>query len=132
MPTKAQAALMKRIRAKLTPDLLAPEYGRPDRRTRGGKVRGHCYVASEALYHLLGGPSSGWFPCQGRVEGVSHWWLENDKGDVLDPTVAQFERVPDYLNVGQPRGFLTRQPSARAFELLHRLGWSGNRRKPRR
>ena len=132
MATKAQAALIRRIQAKLTPDLLAPEYDWPTGRRLADRVRGHCYVASEALFHMLGGLDSGWYSCQGRVEGVSHWWLENERGDVLDPTGAQFERVPDYLMAGQPRGFLTRQPSARAFELLRRLGWRGKRSKPRR
>lgn len=128
MATKAQAVLIRRIQAELTPDLLAPEYDRPTGRRLADRVRGHCYVASEALFYMLGGLDSDWYSCQGRVEGVSHWWLENERGDVLDPTVTQFERVPDYLMVGQPRGFLTREPSARARELLARMG----ERVPRR
>jgi len=41
---------IKKIQAALTPDLLKAQY-------RGSDIPyyGHCYVAAEALYHLLGG-----------------------------------------------------------------------------
>ena len=131
MATAHERDLMVRIRAALSPDLLAPEYAelRAGKRGkgRGAKVRGHCYAASEALYHLLGGARAGWSPCQGRVEGTSHWWLEHDDGTVLDVTAAQFSQRPDYA-AGTRRGFLTREPSARAREVLARMG----ERVPRR
>lgn len=37
------------------------------------KVRGNCYVTSEALYHLPGGKASGWKPMTVRHEGAVHW-----------------------------------------------------------
>lgn len=46
-----------RVRSGLTDDLRKPEYrGNPN------PMAGHCYVASEALYHLLGGKAKGWTP----------------------------------------------------------------------
>jgi len=57
-----------------------------------------------------------------RHEGDSHWFLKHDSGTILDPTVAQFETVPPYDRaVG--RGFLTKQPSKRAQQLMKTLLW---------
>lgn len=99
----------------------------PPRRGR----RGNCYVICEALYWLLGGPKSGWTPHTVRHEGDVHWflrrggWLKEwqDGMQVLDPTAAQFRTEPDYSE-GRGRGFLTREPSRRARELMDRMLWS--------
>src|SRR4051812_33111996 len=42
--------------ANLTPDLLKGEW-REKNAHASSSVTGHCYVASEALFHLLGGKS---------------------------------------------------------------------------
>ena len=101
------------VRAVLTDDLLLPKY-------RGGanKFSGHCYVASEALYHLLGGKKAGYKPMHMRVGDVSHWFLIKD-GDILDPTVGQFDSIPDYKSA-RGCGFLTRKPSKRAQIVIDR------------
>ena len=79
----------------------------------------HCYVASEVLYHRLGGKEAGLKPMHMRVDGVSHWFLK--WGDViLDPTVDQFNTVPDYESA-RGRGFLTKKPSKRAQAVLDEL-----------
>jgi len=84
-------------------------------------MAGHCYVASEALYHLLGGKESGWYPMRMRMpDGIVHWWLANSDGDVLDPTHDQFDNHPNYTD-GRSGGFLTREPSKRAQELINRV-----------
>lgn len=82
--------------------------------------RGNCYVTSEALFHLLGGKAAGWKPCTLRHEGATHWYLENANGVRLDATVSQFKRAPDYSR-GRGCGFLTREPSKRARELMARM-----------
>lgn len=101
------------------PDLLRPEYAA--KVARGADpLTGHCYVATEALWHLLGGARSGWRPFSGRGPGRaggSHWWLVGPGGEVADVTARQFARPVDYA-AGTGRGFLTRRPSARAREVI--------------
>lgn len=80
-------------------------------------MRGNCYVASEALYHLLGGKFAGWKPMQMRIAGGSHWFLKHRSGVILDPTRDQFSMLPDY-HLARGRGFLTKQPSKRAVVLM--------------
>ena len=85
--------------------------------------RGNCYVTSEALYHLLGGKSMGWKPMRMKHEGDTHWFLyDTITGLILDPTVNQFKTTPDYDKaIGS--GFLTKEPSKRARELMELLVW---------
>lgn len=107
-------ALVDSVRNNLTPDLLKPQFRDTDFPT------GHCYVASEAIYHLLG-PDSGFYPVRLRMpDGVVHWWLANSDGDVLDPTHDQFSHPVPY-NQGKPGGFLTKEPSKRAQEVIRRV-----------
>ncbi len=87
-------------------------------RGHGNYLAGHCYVAVEALFHLAA-QREGYKPATIRHEGCTHWYLVNADGDVIDPTVEQFETVPDY-SLGRRRGFLTRGPSRRARTLMDR------------
>lgn len=97
------------IKSHLTDDLRQPRYrGHPN------PLRGHCYVAAEALYHLVGGR-----PHSLRMGDEVHWYLVLD-GRVIDPTVSQFKSLPDYSS-GRGRGFLTKQPSRRAQKVLDRI-----------
>jgi hypothetical protein len=58
---------------------------------------GHCYVASQALYAILGAKGGGYSPICMKHEGGSHWAVIRDKdGTILDPTSAQFRTTPDY------------------------------------
>jgi hypothetical protein len=69
-------------------------------------LTGHCYIATEALYWLLGAKQSKYRPyvlshrnCPELLDkGETHWFLMNpdDKTDILDPTVEQFggEKIP--------------------------------------
>lgn len=110
------------IQKVLTPDLLKSAYVQNN---NGNPMYGHCYAATEALYHLLGGKESEWHPCRGRdAEGVTHWWLKNVKGQILDPTAEQYTSLgkkPPYQE-GRNGPFLTQQPSKRAKEIISRLG----------
>jgi hypothetical protein len=76
-------------------------------------------VASEALYHLCGGAESGLVPCSVRHEGTVHWYLRTLTNDPVDPTAAQF-KTPVPYDKGRGRGFLTKQPSKRAWTVISR------------
>lgn len=100
----------------LSDDLRTKKYrGHPN------PLAGHCYVASEALRHLLGAE---WAPQQMWHDGVSHWFLKHRlSGEVLDPTATQFRTPPDYSKA-KGRGFLTRMPCKRTQRLLDRVSSS--------
>ena len=97
----------------LTDDLRSsPWKGNPN------PLAGHCYVASEAAWHLLGGMDSDWRPFHMKHEGVSHWFLRNVKTEsIIDLTVWQFANFPDY-SCGVRKGFLTKEPSKRAQQVI--------------
>ena len=102
----------------LTIDLLRPKY----KKAGMPKSYGHCYVASEVLYHLWA-KDKGYKPyCARDEEDNVHWWLMNNTGDILDPTVSQYEErdlEPPYSK-GRCCGFLTKGPSKRALIVLNR------------
>jgi hypothetical protein len=72
------------------------------------------------LYHLLGGKASGWTPMRMRTETDTHWFLKHSDGLIVDPTVGQFDSIPDY-SLARGSGFLTKQPSRRAAILMARI-----------
>jgi hypothetical protein len=114
----ASSVEISRVRSALTPELLKSSHKGQGR----GPTAGHCYVASQALWHALGGKKSGYTPHVGPAPGGgTHWWLVDDKTDkVLDPTSDQF---PSYdYSKGVGKGFLTREPSKRAQVVLDRMG----------
>jgi len=106
---------VEQVRSCLTENLRKKEY-----RNHPNPVAGHCYVASEVLYHKLGGKGVGWTPQTIRHEGGPHWYLKNLDGRVIDPTADQFESPVPYAQ-GKGCGFLTRQPSQRAQRILDQL-----------
>ena len=96
------------IRHSLTDDLLRPGY------------TGHCYVASEAYYHIVG-KEDGYRPYQMEVSGVSHWWLRRGS-EIIDITAGQFDHGVNYWHESaRCRGFLTKEPSKRARMLIDRV-----------
>jgi hypothetical protein len=110
-------ALVRKVQSHLTPDLLdSSRIG-----TGTGPQAGHCYVASQALWHLLGGKQSGYVPQVGPAPGGgTHWWLRQERtGRILDPTASQFPSY-DYAQ-GTGKGFLTMAPSKRAQVLIDRV-----------
>jgi len=91
--------------------------------------KGWCYAASEALYYYLGGKESNLTPKQLRIDlvtlqprsdidgmTISHWWLEDKDGNVIDPTSEQFDFAFPY-HLGRGRGFQTNM-KADSVELL--------------
>lgn len=106
--------LIQLIQQNLSDDLRREPY-------KGNKnpLVGHCYVATEALYHFLKAPQ--WQPCFIRHKGHPHWFLKNKKtGGILDITAGQFKSKVSYEK-GIPKGFLTKKPSKRAKILLKRI-----------
>lgn len=117
-------SLILAIQEVLTDDLLTPMYAKMDRKS---KTEGHCYASSEAVYHMLGGNHAGLTPCVASFEEkgqkMTHWWLKDKKGNIIDPTAEQFYAVnqkPPY-ELGKGAGFLTKQPSKRAQEIIGRI-----------
>lgn len=107
--------LIAKVRSQLSDDLRKKEWqGNPN------PMAGHCYVASECLYHLLG--ESDYVPTVLKLpNGGTHWYLTNKiDGSILDATFDQFEHTPNYSN-GRNSGFLTKQPSKRCLELMRRI-----------
>jgi hypothetical protein len=116
-------ALVQRVRKALSDDLRKPG------QKSGCPSCGHCYVASEALWHLLGGKGSGWTPQSGPAPGGgTHWWLKHDDGRILDATEDQFKGGYDHSQ-GTGRGFLTAKPSKRARTLMDRVGVRRKRKR---
>ena len=117
----------KDIVSCLTDDLRRAPY-----KGHRNPLRGHCYVASEALYHLKGGKRAGLKPMFISHEGAPHWFLADTKNNVyIDLTSGQFETpVPYHLAKG--KGFLTAKPSARAAQVMRRVQGGTFTRDPER
>jgi hypothetical protein len=114
-------SVIELVQAHLSSDLLKLEY--KNNNNQDNPLYGHCYVASEAVYHLLG--SEKVVPCYGRhKEGGTHWWLVDRKtNEIIDPTADQYYCVgkrPPY-DGGVRSGFLTKKPSKRAQIVLNRI-----------
>lgn len=87
-----------------------------------GPRRGNCYAASESAFWLLGGKDAGWTPQVMEHEGASHWFLKHSSGLILNLTVSQFRRKPDYTKA-RGCGFLTVKPSKKAKRLMDAIVW---------
>lgn len=93
------------IVACLSTDLLNDQY-RDVVRPGDPPTRGHCYVATEAAYHLFG-RARGYKPrFAGDSKSGTHWWLWHPvTGLVCDPTESQTDGRFDYPS-GKGRGFV--------------------------
>jgi hypothetical protein len=129
-------SIMNKIRRYLTDDLLLPKY-RNERHIKLSHTTGHCYVATEALHHLLTPKQKEKFkPTYLKINEITHWFLrgvsiegENVILTILDPTADQFTGQLPY-ELGKSAGFLTKTPSKRALTLLSRIT-NGNKRSNR-
>jgi hypothetical protein len=112
--------LKENIIRNLSDDLLSKEW-----LSRKGHsydpTFGHCYIATEAAFHLLGGKPTGWKPYHLCCKDGSHWFLKHESGIIFDPTADQFEgdTIPYQDAVG--KGFLTKHPSKRAQKLIAKI-----------
>lgn len=110
-------ATVERIRALLAQrgDLRQKVYATADHR-----MAGHCYVASEALFHATGAAAR-WIVCRMRVGTCTHWFLKDRaSGEIVDPTADQFDFELDYSKATHT-GFLTKRPSLRAQVVLEEI-----------
>ncbi len=115
------ARWIEKIQVCLTQDLLKKEYKEEN---TTNPMFGHCYVATEVLYHLMETKNEV-KPCCGKDEnGITHWWLQYRKsGKVVDVTADQYltkDKVPPYEQ-GRGTGFLTKNPSKRAQIVIKRV-----------
>lgn len=120
------AAVITAIQNSLTPDLLKPQYREVN---ATNPLFGHCYHSAEALYHLirelqLPEEYHSFRPCRGVDDnGIPHWWLQNERGGILDPTAGQYTSKgvnPPYES-GRFRPFLTRLSSKKTHALIMRI-----------
>lgn len=132
--TQAQKNAIQQIstalKSNLSDDLLHPKIA-ANRPKDAHITYGHCYTATEAMYHAIGGASSGFVPARGRDSaGIVHWWLEleTNEGIVrIDVTAEQYSHAgqPTPYDAGLPygrKGFLTKEPSKRTQKLLAKSG----------
>lgn len=87
---------------------------------------GFCYIATEALYHLVPQKHK-WKPmCATYFEGegkvrCTHWWLQHrTNNQILDPTDCQYGNDTPPYNKGRGMGFQNGydKPSKRAKALI--------------
>jgi hypothetical protein len=105
------------IRSVLTPSMLRGEYKKMWTSDKP-KSWGHCYTASEAYYHMMGGKAAGLKPYWVKHEGTTHHFLRDARGKVVDLTGDQFKSTPPY-DRGTPFGWLTGEtPSKRAQVII--------------
>lgn len=110
--------LIKYVQRSLSDDLLNSKWKQQKNYHR---LSGHCYIAAESLWHLIGASKSGYFPKVISKDDWTHWYLENGRGQKLDPTKEQFlnEQIP--YEKGRKCGFLTKFPSKRAKIVIDRV-----------
>lgn len=108
----------------LTDDLLTKKYRKlREKNPKCPATTGHCYVASEAAYWLLGGKEEGWTAQYIKHLGCAHWFLKHKSGFILDLTYNQFKSPIDYSKA-RGTGFLTKLPSRRTKVLIIRINES--------
>jgi hypothetical protein len=110
--------IIKLISNNLSDDLLKPKYLIEGR----NKFTGHCYVATEAAYHLLSNKNKMVYkPAILNINGDTHWFLKNILDHtIIDITRDQFDFIPNY-NDSRGCGFLTKKPSKRTTILLNKI-----------
>lgn len=105
------------VTANLTPDLRTPEW--LALRSEGTHpLTGYCYVASEAMYPLMGGAEAGWrvFRCE-LPGGGSHWWLTG-RVDPLGTKPGKGLEAPPLQNASKPLRSTVLQAALSPFRLL--------------
>lgn len=107
------------VKEAMSPDLVRPKY-RTKIEEGAHPLTGACYVVCEAIWHLMGEKKSGLKPHYVKVDDDNHFYLVDEKGKVIDPTVEQFSKKPKYTE-GKPFGWMTVQPSERARKLMKRI-----------
>lgn len=102
-PPELPMRILRALWAIRQPGVLTDELRQPQYRSNPDPFAGHCFVATNALFHLIDGPKTGWdMKCihKEHMEGLAddtHWFLQHKKtGHIIDPTADQFEETPPY------------------------------------
>jgi hypothetical protein len=126
MKTITAADVVSIVQSLLTHDLLTPKWRKIVGQSKA-LYKGHCYAASEAVFHILGGTENGWVPQIIRHErwplglnpGETHWFIKNSNtGEIIDPTSEQFLPYSIDYSCSKGCGFLTSKPSKRAKTII--------------
>lgn len=114
---KQFSKIISKIQNCLSRDLLSPKYQKivPE---NAHPVIGHCYIATEAAFHLFG-KEHGYYPFVRRDGRITHWWLQNEKGQIIDVTIAQVGDNYPY-HEGHKQNMQS-TPSKRARKLIRRV-----------
>lgn len=113
--SNAELKLIRQIQKALSFDLLNHEMQAAVHPT-DHFCRGHCYVATEALYYLYG-KDAGFEP---RGAGY-HWWLVHPTRHVIaDPTAPQLPAGYQYPEAKSKR-FMPASPALATRELMGRV-----------
>jgi len=85
--TKAEKTIFDLVRDELTDDMVPESY----KNLVDSQFCGHCHHASLAMYNLLGGKEQG-YKLQKAIDekNIVHYWLVNNKNEIIDPTVEQY------------------------------------------
>jgi len=118
--------LVQSIQQALTPELLKKDQVK--QLTGIHPTEGHCAIAAEAAFHLLGGKAAGWIAVvlpRIVLGNNTHWWIEHRiTGERIDPTAEQFGDDPIPYHLGKRTGFMCPrkgQPSKRAAIVINRV-----------
>jgi len=102
-PPELPKRIARAVWALHQPGVLTDELRRPEYRSNPDPLAGHCFVATNALFHLIDGAKTGWeMKCihkehMKELADDTHWFLQHKKtGHVLDPTAAQFDGIAPY------------------------------------
>ena len=120
--TKQAKEIIERLNAVFDrPEALAllKPYWRRVNQESGIAATGFCYIASEVLFHAMGGRKGGYCVKLQKIASGTHWWVEKD-GITMDPTSSQL--TPGFTYEGRGGTFLTTKPSARAVKLAAMAG----------
>jgi hypothetical protein len=119
---KSQETLENQIKKVLTHDLLNKKWQKLIN-LDSHPMEGHCYVASEAAYHLYG-KKNGFLPHVLSGPNWTHWFLKHKDGRIIDITREQFKNTTIDYRIAKRCPFLTAHPSNRCQEVFRRLSTS--------
>ena len=86
--TPQEQRVFNLVKLELMPEMVPPEY----RGKVASEFCGHCHHATLAMYELLDGKKMDYKVWKAVDElQVKHYWLVSPSGDILDPTVEQYD-----------------------------------------
>lgn len=98
LPRRAGERLVARaIQRSLDVSDLKPEWKRKHAAAGCDAMTGHCFTATNAFFHAMGGHDGPYVPLYVKHEGASHWFLLDKRdGFIVDLTASQFRTRPPY------------------------------------